>query len=95
MQLNDLLLPLGMVLMYGGLLCIALSQQRHFRHRRWAGRFNRIGLRSPATRRVAGTLALLGSAGLMVFAEGWGFGLVLWVMAAAALAAWLAWMLAP
>ncbi|WP_334119705.1 DUF3325 family protein [Limnobacter sp.] len=93
MQLNDLLPPLGMALLYLGLLCTALSQQKHFRHRHWAGRFNRIGLRTPWMRRFAGTLALLGSAGLLVFSEGWGFGLVLWVMAAAALAASLAWVL--
>ncbi|MBU0784977.1 MAG: DUF3325 family protein [Gammaproteobacteria bacterium] len=94
MQLNDWLLSLGMALLYIGLLCTALSQQKHFRHRHWAGRFNRIGLRSPGVRRLTGTFALLGSAGLMVFSEGWGFGLVLWLMAAAALAALLAWMLA-
>ena len=95
MQLNDWLLPLvGVAMLYAGLLCTALSQRQHFRHRRWAGRFNRIGLRSPATRRVAGTLALLGSAGVLIFSQGWSFGLVLWVMATAALAALLAWMLA-
>ncbi|MEQ9108866.1 MAG: DUF3325 family protein [Limnobacter sp.] len=94
MQLNHLLLLLSMALLYIGLLCTALSQQKHFRHRRWAGRLNRIGLRNPGPRRFTGALALLASAGLMVFSEGWGFGLVLWLMAAAALAALLAWMLA-
>lgn len=94
MQLNGLLLPLGMVLLYIGLLCTALSQQKHFRHRPWSGRFNTIGLQSTGGRRFAGALALLGSASLMVVAEGWEFGLVLWVMAAATLAALLAWVLA-
>lgn len=94
MQLNHVLILLGMALLYIGLLCTALSQQKHFRHRRWAGRLNRIGLRNPGARRFTGALALLASAGLMVFTDGWGFGLVLWVMAAAALAVVVAWVLA-
>ena len=71
-----------------------LSQQAHFRHRRWNGRCNAMGLRSVNTRRIAGIVALSLSAAAFVATEGAGFGLVLWIMAAAALSALLAWMLA-
>lgn len=94
MQLKHLLVPLGMALLYVGLLCIAVAQQRHFRHRRWAGRLNRIGLQHASSRRVTGALALLASAGQMVVTDGLGFGLVLWIMTAAPLAVVVAWVLA-
>lgn len=93
MQLT-LQLALAFFLLLWGLLLIALSQQAHFRHRHWAGRCNALGLRSANTRRMAGIIALLLSAASLAFAEGAGFGLVLWIMAAAALSALLAWMLA-
>ncbi|WP_394672752.1 hypothetical protein [Limnobacter sp.] len=93
MQLT-LQLALALPLLFFGLLSIALSQQAHFRHRRWAGRCNAIGLRTIMLRRIAGVLALLISAILMVLVQGIGFGLVLWVMAAAALAVLSTWVLA-
>lgn len=93
MQLT-LLLALVFLLLFFGLLLIALSQQAHFRHRRWAGRCNAIGLRSVGARRTAGLLALLLSAITLSFMQGIAFGLVVWVMATAALAVVLAWTLA-
>ncbi|QJR28960.1 DUF3325 family protein [Limnobacter profundi] len=85
---------LAFSLLFSGLLLIALSQQAHFRHRRWAGRCNAIGLRSVGARRTAGLLALLLSAITLSFMQGIAFGLVVWVMATAALAVVLAWVLA-
>ena len=85
---------LAFSLLFSGLLLIALSQQAHFRHRRWAGRCNAIGLRSVGAGRTAGLLALLLSAITLSFMQGIAFGLVVWVMATAALAVVLAWVLA-
>ncbi len=94
MQLS-LQLALAFSLLFFGLLLIALSQQAHYRHRRWAGRCNAIGLKSVGSRRTAGIAALLLSATALTAVEGLAFGLVLWVMAAATLAVVLAWVLAP
>ncbi|MFN4044794.1 hypothetical protein [Limnobacter sp.] len=94
MQLS-LQLALAFSLLFFGLLLIALSQQAHFRHRRWAGRCNAIGLKSVGSRRTAGIVALLLSATALAAIEGPAFGLVLWVMAVATLAVVLAWVLAP
>ena len=87
-------LALTFLLLFWGLLLTALSQQAHYRHRRWAGRCNAIGLKSAGSRRLAGILSLLMSATALAAIEGLAFGLVLWVMAAAMLAVVLAWVLA-
>lgn len=94
MPIGPIVLIVAFALLFTGLLCLALSQHTHFRHPLWAGRLNRIGLKSTGARRAAGIVALLASAGLMATTEGWGFGLVLWVMAAATVATLLAWTLA-
>ena len=94
MQLN-LQLALAFSLLFFGLLLIALSQQAHCHHHRWAGRCNAVGLKSVGARRTTGIVALLLSATALAAIEGLAFGLVLWVMAAAMLAVVLAWVLAP
>jgi len=94
MQLS-LQLALAFSLLFFGLLLIALSQQAHCHHHRWAGRCNAVGLKSVGARRTTGIVALLLSATALAAIEGLAFGLVLWVMAAAMLAVVLAWVLAP
>lgn len=94
MQLS-LQLALAFSLLFLGLLLIALSQQAHCHHHRWAGRCNAIGLKSVGSRRTSGIVALLLSATALAAIEGPAFGLVLWVMAVATLAVVLAWVLAP
>jgi hypothetical protein len=93
MQLT-LQLGLAFSLLFFGLLLIALSQQAHFRHPRWAGLCNAIGLESVNARRTTGIVILLLSATALAAIEGLAFGLVLWIMAAAALAVVLACLLA-
>ena len=88
-------LALAFSLLFFGLLLIALSQQAHCHHHRWAGRCNAVGLKSVGARRTTGIVALLLSATALAAIEGLAFGLVLWVMAAAMLAVVLALVLAP
>lgn len=88
-------LALAFSLLFFGLLLIALSQQAHCHHHRWAGRCNAVGLKSVGARRTSGIVALLLSATALAAIEGPAFGLVLWVMAVATLAVVLAWVLAP
>ena len=88
-------LALAFSLLFFGLLLIALSQQAHCHHHRWAGLCNAVGLKSVGARRTSGIVALLLSATALAAIEGPAFGLVLWVMAVATLAVVLAWVLAP